>query len=243
MKPIVYWTTAAVLAATPVLSDTVTIGTVQDYDAGSYTLDPAKLKGFETALGDALCQRAELTCEWKVLPSEALWSALQSGEVDAVMAGVPSDRDVGDGIDRTMTYLMPDPFMHIGLTGTVWPPEGAVVAHLPDPAVTAYARLSGATFTEYGTIDQALAAVRNGQALSLFGEREALLPLTQASGGELDVIGVRTEVKIKPGVAMAFAAANADLRFAFEDRIFEMSEDDSLNVLTEAWFGTDAARW
>ena len=31
--------------------------------------------------------------------------------------------------------------------------------------------------------------------------------------------------------------------YFFEDQIFEMSQDGSLNALTETWFGVDAARW
>ncbi|MYM56510.1 transporter substrate-binding domain-containing protein [Thalassovita mangrovi] len=243
MKHISVLAAAFSLAALPGLADTVTIGTVEAYDAGSYTIDPAALQGFEKALGDELCQRAGLTCEWKVLPSDRLWVALAAGGIDAVMAGVPISKDVGEGVDWTMPYLRPDPFVHIGLPGTQWQVEGAVVAHLPDPAVTAYAGASGATFTEYATIEDALTAVRDGQVLSLFGEREALTPAVEASGGGLVVVADKGEINIKQGVAMALRADDTDRRFAFEDQIFEMSKDGSLNALTETWFGVDAARW
>ncbi len=243
MKHISVLAAAFSLAALPGLADTVTIGTVEPYEAGSYTIDPAALQGFEKALGDALCQRTSLTCEWKVLPSDQLWSTLAAGGIDAVMAGVSIGEGVGEGVDWTMPYVRPDPFVHIGLPGTQWPVEGAVVAHLPDQAVTAYAGASGATFTEYATLEDALAAVRDGQVLSLFGEREALVPVAEASGGRLVVLAGKEEINIKQGVAMALRADDTDLRFAFEDQIFEMSEDGSLNALTETWFGDDAARW
>ncbi len=243
MKHITYLAAALSLAAFPGLADTVTIGTVQSYDTGSYTIDPAALQGFEKALGDELCQRAGVTCEWKALSPDQLWSALETGEIDAVMAGVSMDADVGDSVDRTMPYLTPDPFLHIGLPGMKWLFEGAVIAHLPDPAVAAFGQTSGSTYTEFATLEDALAAVRAGQALSLFGERDALAPLVEASGGELAIIGNRDEIKIRPGVTMALRAEDIDLRFAFEDQIFEMSQDGSLNALTETWFGIDAARW
>lgn len=243
MKHITYLAAVFSLAAFPSFADTVTIGTVQVYDAGSYTIDPAALQGFELALGDELCQRAGFTCEWKVLPSDQLWSALKTGEIDAVMAGVSMGEDAGDDVDRTAPYVTPDPFLHVGLPGTQWLNNAAAVAVLPDPAAAAYARTTGASFTEYETLEDALAAVRDGQVLSLFGERDALAPLVEASGGELAFIDGRGEIKIKPGVAMALRADDIDLRFAFEDQIFEMSQDGSLNALTETWFGVDAARW
>jgi polar amino acid transport system substrate-binding protein len=140
-------------------------------------------------------------------------------------------------------YVTPDPFLHVGLPGTQWLNNAAAVASLPDPAAAAYARTTGASFTEFETLEDALAAVRDGQVLSLFGERDALTPLVEASSGELAFINGRGEIKIKPDVAMALRADDIDLRFAFEDQIFEMSQDGSLNALTETWFGVDAARW
>ncbi len=243
MKHITYLAAAVSLAAFPILADTVTIGTVQVYDAGSYTIDPAALQGFEMAVGDELCQRAGFTCEWKVLPPDQLWSALETDEIDAVMAGVSMGEDAGDEVDRTAPYVMLDPFVHIGLAGTQWLNNATVVAYLPDPAAVAYAQTTGASFTEYETLEDALAAVRDGQVLSLFGERDALAPLVEASGGELAILAGWDEMKIKPGVAMALRADDIDLRFAFEDQIFEMSQDGSLNALTETWFSVDAARW
>jgi polar amino acid transport system substrate-binding protein len=243
MKHITFLTVVFSLAALPILADTVTIGTVRVYDAGSYTIDPAALQGFEMVVGDELCQRAGFTCEWRVLPPAQLWSALETGEIDAVMAGVSVGEDAGDDVERTMPYIMLDPFVHIGLTGTKWQASAAVVAYLPDPAAAAYAQTAGSSFTEYETLEDALAAVRDGQVLSLFGERDALAPLVEASGGELAILAGWDEMKIKSGVAMALRADEIDLRFAFEDQIFEMSQDGSLNALTAAWFGLDAARW
>jgi len=243
MTRIFLFATVLSVAAAPLAADSVTIGTPQGWQAGAYTFDPAALQGFEAALGAALCQRAGLDCTWTALPPEALWPALAAGEIDAVMAGVSAAEDLGAGVERTMPYLMPDPFMHIGLPGTQWPVEGAVVAHLPDPAVSAFAATSGATFIQYDTLDAALAALRAGKVLSLFGERAALAPVVAASGGALAVVAGKEEIKVKPGLAMALRAADVDLRFAFEDRIYEMSRDGSLAALTETWFGADAAGW
>ena len=243
MKHIMYMSVAVSLAAFPILADTVSIGTVQVYDAGSYTIDPAALQGFEMAVGDELCQRAGFTCEWKVLPPDQLWSALETSEIDAVMAGVSMGEETGDDVDRTVPYVTLDPFVHIGLPGKQWQSSTAVAAYLPDPAAAAYAQMAGSSFTEYETLEDALAAVRDGHVLSLFGERDALAPLVEASGGELVIIAGWDEMKIKPGVAMALRSDDIDLRFAFEDQIFKMSQDGSLNALTETWFSIDAARW
>ena len=223
------------------LSETVTIGTVQTYNPTNYTVKADTLRGFETALANDLCQRAEVTCEWKVLPAEKLWSALDAKDIDIVMAGIPMDIEIDDTVTLTMAYLALDPYVHIGLPGTRWAIESAQVAHLPDPAVTTYAKTTGATFSEYETLDDALAALKAGKVLSCFGEREVFTPLVEASGGDLIVIPGKEGVKIKPGIAMAMRADDVDLRFAFEDQIDAMIQDGSLDTLTRKWFGMDAS--
>lgn len=42
---------------------------------------------------------------------------------------------------------------------------------------------------------------------------------------------------------MALHADNFELRFTFEDLIYEMTQDGSLDVLTKEWFGIDAVTW
>jgi polar amino acid transport system substrate-binding protein len=130
------------------------------------------------------------------------------------MAGISMGEDAGDSVDRTVPYVTPDPFLHVGLPGTQWLSAAAVVAYLPDPAAAAYAQTAGSSFTEYETLEEALAAVRDGQVLSLFGERDALTPLVEASSGDLAILAGWEEMKIKPGVAMALRADDIDPRFA-----------------------------
>ena len=93
------------------------------------------------------------------------------------------------------------------------PPPRSRTPRSSDPAAAAYAQTTGASFTEYENLEDALAAVRDGQVLSLFGERDALAPLVEASGGELAILAGWDEMKIKPGVAMALRADDIDLHF------------------------------
>ncbi|MCI2398234.1 transporter substrate-binding domain-containing protein [Aliiroseovarius subalbicans] len=219
----------------------VTIGTLADYDPGVFTVDAAALQGFEKALGEALCDRGGLTCTWKVLDAEALLPALQGKDVDVMMGAIPMTRVLGDGIETTAAYLYPDVFDFVGPTGTELHGDVRKVASISDPAIDAWHGSTGYVLELMPTLADAVAAVESGAVDVAVGERADLAPLLAQSDGTVEVVtGNR---RLRPGVTMALHADNIDLRFTFEDLIYDMTQDGSLNALTEVWFGKDAYTW
>lgn len=220
---------------------TVVIGTADAYGAGIYTVDPATLQGFDRALGEALCQRGKLTCEWKVMGRDDLLPALEAKEVDVIMAAIPLTEDLGGAIETTAAYLYPDPFDIVGRPG--FDPFGNVktVAAISDPAIEVWHGTSGYNIVYFQTLEEALQAVERGEAEIAVGEHEDIAPLVEATEGRLDIVNPRRH--LRPGVTTALHADNIDLRFTFEDLIFDMAQDGSLNTLTKEWFGTDAVEW
>lgn len=223
------------------IAQTVMIGTAEQYEAGEYTVDPVALQEFEKALGEVLCQRAELSCEWKVTARDDLLSALRAGEVDVVMAAIPITAEMGEGIETTASYLQLDPFVYAGLPGTEMHVNVLNVATISDPAIETIVASTGYIFEVYPTLEEALKTIENGGAEAVLGERENLVPLVEASGGRFAVINHQDT--LRPGVVMALRSEDIDLRFSFEDRIYDMTQDGSLNALTKEWFGIDAAVW
>lgn len=222
-------------------SQTIRIGTTDTYDAGEYTVEASALQGFDRAFGELLCKRGKLSCEWKVMGQDNLVPALKAKEVDVIIAAIPLTKDLGSGIERTAAYLYPDPFDIVGLPGFV--PFGNVktVATISDPAIEVWRGTTGYTILYFSTLEEALKAVERGDAEIAVGEHEDIAPLVEATEGRLEV--VNPERHLRPGVAMALREEDADLRFTFEDLIYDMSQDDSLNVLTKEWFGSDAVQW
>ncbi len=222
-------------------AQTVTIGTADTYDAGDYTVDPSALQGFDKAFGDLLCKRGALSCEWKVMGRGDLLPALEAKEVDVIMAAIPLSDDLGDVIETTAAYLYPDPFDIVGRPG--FDPFGNVktVAAIPDPAIDAWHGTSGYNIVYFRTLEEALQAVERGEAEIAVGEHEDLAPLVEATEGRLEIVNPGR--RLRPGVTMALHADNIDLRFTFEDLIYDLSQDGSLNALNKEWFGDDAVKW
>ena len=241
MKQFPGLTLALVLTASPVLADTVTIGTVQTYDPDEFTVDPEALQRFDRSLGDALCERANLSCEWSVLAIDELIPALIAGEIDVVMAALHADAELSEGVDTTVPYLYPDPFVIVAFPGTQTITGMTSVSAVPDPAIAAWHATSGYRIEYFPTPEEALQAVVDGRVDSVIGERSDLLPLVEATGGLVTVINEND--RLRGGVIMALRDEDLDLRFAFEDQIYDMTLDGSLNAMTDEWFGIDAADW
>lgn len=221
-------------------AQTVMIGTATVYDAGEYTVDETALQGFEQALSEAICERGKLTCVWKAMPKGDLAAALKAKEIDVMMAAIPSTEKLGDGVDLTAPYLYPDPYDFVGKPGTNLHGDVQTVARIADPAVDVWAASSPFSFKVFPSFEEAMVEVNSGGAQTMIGEREALDPLmAESSAHGLAIIHSR---RLRPGVAMALHADNIDLRFNFEDRIYDMTQDGSLNALTEKWFGIDAEK-
>ena len=81
--------TAAVLAFTGAAgAQTVRLGTEGAYAPWNFLDDSGQVAGFEIDLGNELCARAELECEWVVNEWDSIIPNLQAGNYDAIMAGM-----------------------------------------------------------------------------------------------------------------------------------------------------------
>ncbi|MEO0678086.1 MAG: transporter substrate-binding domain-containing protein, partial [Pseudomonadota bacterium] len=83
-------TTALALAGSLALADghsLVRLGTEGAYAPWNFLDDNGEVAGFERELGDELCARAELTCEWVTNDWDSIIPNLVSGTYDAIIAG------------------------------------------------------------------------------------------------------------------------------------------------------------
>ena len=83
--------------------------------------------------------------------------------------------------------------------------------------------------------------MRNGEADAVFADRDYLVPLVEASGGELVFVG--EEVALGGGIGMGLRESDTELKDKFDAVITEMKGDGSLNTLLKKWFGDDTATY
>lgn len=228
---------AALLAAAPALAqDVVRMGTEGAYAPYNFINDAGEVDGFERELGDALCERTGLTCEWVTNDWDSIIPNLASGNYDTIMAGMSITPEREEVLDFTQNYLPPSAASYVALSEDA-DIEGGVVAAQVGTIQAAHVAESGATLLEFATPDETVAAVRNGEADAVFADKDYLAPVVEESE---DLIFVGEDVALGGGIGMGLRTGDEELRARFDEAIAAMKADGSLNELIVKWFGEDA---
>jgi polar amino acid transport system substrate-binding protein len=229
---------ATALAGTAAVAQTIRMGTEGAYAPFNYLDDAGELDGFEIELGNELCARAELTCEWVTNDWDSIIPNLTSGNYDTIMAGMSITDERDEVIDFTQGYFPSTPAAYVALSEDA-DLEGGVIATQTNTIHAGYVAESDATLLEYATYDETITAVRSGEADAVFADSDALAPTVEESGGELLFVGDR--IPLGGGVGMGVRETDVELKETFDAAIASMKEDGSLNELIVKWFGEDAA--
>ncbi|MCU4654640.1 transporter substrate-binding domain-containing protein [Roseibacterium sp. SDUM158016] len=218
--------------------DVVRMGTEGAYPPYNFINDNGEIDGFERVLGDELCMRAGLTCEWVQNDWDSIIPNLTSGNYDTIIAGMSITAERDEVIDFTQPYIPPASSLFMALSEDA-DLEGGVIAAQTNTIQAGYIAETGATLIEFATPDETVAAVRNGEADAVFADGDYLLPIANE---DADLMIVGEPVQLGGGVGMGMREGDERLA-AFDAAITAMKEDGTLNALILEWFGEEAATW
>ncbi|EDM71111.1 periplasmic binding protein, putative [Roseobacter sp. AzwK-3b] len=232
MKKIILSTAALAFSANLAMAqDVVRLGTEGAYPPWNFLNDAGQVDGFERELGDELCDRAQLTCQWVTNDWDSIIPNLVSGNYDAIIAGMSITDERDQVIDFTQNYTPPDPSAYLAMSEDIDLTAGVIAAQ-SGTIQAAYIAEQGATLVEFATPEETIAAVRNGEADAVLADKSFLTPIAEEDA-ELMIVG--PDVPLGGGVGMGIRESDAELRDTFDAAIQSMKDDGSLNELITKW--------
>ena len=233
MKKLIMTTAALALSAGAAMAaghELVRLGTEGAYPPYNFLDDNGEVAGFERILGDELCKRAELTCEWVTNDWDSIIPNLVSGNYDAIIAGMSITDERDEVIDFTQAYTPPDPSTYAA--SGEWSGNGVVAAQTGTIQAGYLAEQDGITLVEFATPDETIAAVMNGEADAVLADDSFIQTAIEANG-DLKVVG--DPVALGGGVGMGVRESDGDLKAKFDAAIQSMKDDGSLNEMIKKW--------
>lgn len=235
MKKILIGTTALMLSTTMAFAaahSVVRLGTEGAYPPYNFINDAGEVDGFERELGDELCLRAELTCEWVTNEWDSIIPNLVSGNYDAIIAGMSITDERDEVIDFSTPYTQPDPSAYLALDGADLDLTGGVFAAQAGTIQASHVASSGATLLEFATPDETVAAVRNGEVDAVLADKSYLLPIAEENA---DLALADKDVLLGGGIGMGIRESDTELKDKFSAAIDSMKADGTLNALIVKW--------
>ncbi|MBU2958113.1 transporter substrate-binding domain-containing protein [Paracoccus sp. 1_MG-2023] len=240
MKKIVL--TAAILAmgAGVAQAQSLRMGTEGAYPPYNFINDSGEVDGYERELGDIICERAELDCTWVTNDWDSIIPNLVSGNYDTIMAGMSITAERQEVISFTQNYIPPIASAYVALSDDI-DPETAIIAAQAGTIQAGHVSETGATLLEYATLDDTLAAVRNGEADAVLADKDVLTPHVEESSGQLVWVG--EDVALGEGIGIGLRQSDGELRDKLDAVITELKEDGTINELIVKWLGEDATTY
>lgn len=235
MKNIILATAALAVTTGMALADghdkTIRLGTEGAYPPYNFINDAGEVDGFERELGDELCARAELTCEWVVNEWDSIIPNLVSGNYDVIIAGMSVTDERDEVIDFSEQYTLPDPSGYLVSSADV-DVKGGIVAAQVNTIQASYIASSDATLVEFASPDETIAAVKNGEADAVLADKNFLAEVANA---DADLQLLDDNVMIGGGIGLGLRESDTELKEKFNVAIQSMKADGSLNALIGKW--------
>lgn len=248
---------------------TVRIASEGAYPPWNATDTSGKLTGFEVDLGNDLCKRMKVTCEFVAQDWDGIIPALQQGKYDAIMSAMTITDERKKVIDFSAPYGT-EPSVFAVVTGSPLAKAlnlGADRVDLNDqgkakPVLDKLAEalkgksvgvqvstiqadfmdkhLPKVTMRTYDKIDNAGIDLGSGRVDAMLGDRSVVEAVVKATPDKMVIVGPNfIGGVIGEGMGVGLRKDTADLKAMFDKAIGEALKDGTVKKLSTQHFGYD----
>ncbi len=219
-------------------TETTVIATTGDYHPFNDLNDAGEVIGLERELGDELCERAGLKCEWTVRDWETLIPDVMADKFDVILAGMSITATREDWIDFTRSYYPPTPSVYLARAGEGDEALNGAIGASNNTIYSDYFTKEGVAFVALESGADAADVVLNGDVDAVLVDHGYAINELAEHAGELEIVG--PSVLIDRGLGMG-VRKNSELRGKLDAALASMKADGSLNALILEWVGEGAA--
>lgn len=233
---------AALLSASAMAAD-VRIATEGAYAPWNFMDDSGNVAGFEIELGNEMCARAGVECEWVVNEWDSIIPNLVAGNYDVIMAGMSVTDERKETIMFGDEYTPADPSSFVAASSAGVDMSNASGLKIGAQGATIQAAYLEANLADgndiltYESADQSVADLAAGNIDVLLADTSFLEPVVSGSGGALAFVG--DKVSIGGGVAPGYRQDAGELAEQMNAALAEIKEDGTLSKLLIEFFEKD----
>src|SRR6201996_7369934 len=188
---------AAVSWIHPAAAQTLRIGTEGAYPPFEYRDASGALKGMDVEIGNALCARMKVTCQFMPQDFDGLIPAIKAGKIDLIISSLSMTPDRAKVIDFTKPYyLSPSQFVALTSSGITDDPvtlKGKTIAVQSGTNHQAYMeqRLPDIAVKAYNTVQEAELDLESGRVDAMLADKLLMYDWLEESGKDkcFDYVG------------------------------------------------------
>jgi lysine-arginine-ornithine-binding protein len=225
----------------------VRIATEASFPPFSKTEPNGSYSGFEIDLGNEVCKRADLTCQWVKMDFDGMIAALLASKIDMIFSSISITPERQKVVDFSLPYY--------STANRFIAKKGAVITFSPDGlkgrTVGVYAgstqdkyiqaKYAGiATPRGYQRVDQITADLVAGRIdMAFLAELVAADFLASPAGADFAFVGpsIRDKQFFGPGVGAAFRKGDP-LRVKVDDALRSIYKDGTFDRISKKYFPT-----
>ena len=209
-------------------ADTAVIATDGNYHPFNFINDEGEIDGLERELGDELCERADLECEWVQNDWEEMIPDLVAEEFDAILAGMSITAEREETIDFTEAYYPPTPSIYLARAGDGDEAVQGTIGATANTIYSDYFTEMGRPFVSLeGEIDAA-EAVLNGEVDAVLVDHGYGVEKLAEHEGQLEIVGPSVPLDRGLGIGVR---KGGDLKGKLDEALASMKADGTLNAL------------